>query len=239
MSLLKHAFLVSALLSLFACTRSNQTGGPALTPKHVLFIGNSYTFYNGGLDQELKGLAPDTQTESIAVGGYTLQNHWQDGKALTEIRKGGWDYVVLQEQSQRPVFERALFLEYVKKFDVEIKNNHAKTILLMTWDRPENDAQGVTNNNVAAAYTSVGKQLGITVAPVGLAFGRSLALKPNLQLYTEDGHPTPAGTYLAACVLFETIYGVIPVGNSFSDGSISSDTRSYLQQVAADSMGLR
>jgi Domain of unknown function (DUF4886) len=236
MSLLKQVFLFGALLSLAACTKSNQPGGAVVAPKHVLFIGNSYTFYNGGLDQQLQGLAPGTQTESVAVGGYTLENHWQDGKALSEIRMGGWDFVVLQEQSQRPVFERTLFANYSRKFDDEIRAQRGKTILLMTWDRPENDAQGVTTNNVAAAYTAVGKQLGIPVVPVGLAFGRSLALKPKLQLYIPDGHPTTEGTYLAACVLFETIYGASPVGNSFSDGSISAETRSYLQQVAADTI---
>lgn len=239
MSLLKQVFLFGALLSVVACTKSNPAGAVVLAPKHILFIGNSYTFYNGGLDHQLQGLAPGTQTETVAVGGYTLENHWKDGKALAEIRKGGWDFVVLQEQSQRPVFERALFADYARRFDEEIRAQRGKTILLMTWDRPENDAQGVTTNNVAAAYTAVGKQLGIKVAPAGLAFGRSLALKPNIQLYIPNGHPTTEGTYLAACVLFETIYGTSALGNSFADWSISPDTKKFLQQVAADTIVAR
>jgi hypothetical protein len=150
---------------------------------------------------------------------------------LAAIRKGGWDVVVLQEQSQRPIFERSLFLSYVQKFDAEIRKNGGKTILFMTWERPESATDGVTTPNVAAAYYAVGKQLGVTVAPAGLAFGRALAERPELKLYVADGHPTEAGTYLATCVLYGTIYGTSPVGNGYP-GGLDGATRDFLQGVA-------
>lgn len=140
----------------------------------ILFIGNSYTYVNDGIDKQLGGLAPSGDTERIAVGGYTLEQHWRDGNALQSIRSGGYQYVILQEQSQTPIFDRSKFEEFATSFDKEIKKSGARTVLLMTWERPDSRGSGVTTANLAAAYRSVGSKLGARVAPVGLAFARSV-----------------------------------------------------------------
>ena len=204
----------------------------------ILFIGNSFTLINGGLDKQLKGLAPSTETACIAAGGYTLEKHWTDGNAVRMIREGKWDYVILQEQSQIPVINKKMFYDYVRKFDEEIRHSGAKTILLMTWERPNSINLGVTTDNLASAYTYVGKELDAKVAPAGLAFARSLRGKPELTLYMQDGHPTREGTYLAACVLYRTIFEKSPVGNPFSEQSIPAETKDYLQRIAAENPGL-
>lgn len=205
---------------------------------HILLIGNSYTFFNGGLDKQLKGLAPSAETECIAVGGYKLEDHWNNGDALRRIRETKWDYVVLQEQSQIPVINQKKFYEFAGKFDEEIRRSGAKTILLMTWERPDSRQYGVTTDNVSAAYTDLGKQLGAKVARAGIAFARALRNRPELALYSQDGHPTMEGTYLAACVLYQTIFEQSPVGNPYAEPSVPADTRDFLQQTAADSLGL-
>jgi hypothetical protein len=225
--------LCVVLLALPACDGLN--GQPAT---HILFIGNSYTYYNGGVDQQLEGLAPSIRTKLIAGGGYTLQKHWQDGKALQLIRKGGWNYVVLQEQSQLPVFEPPMFFEFAKDFDLEIKKSSAQTVLLMTWERPESIPNGVTTANLATAYNLVGARLGAKVAPAGLAFARALRERPDLSLYSQDGHPTMYGTYLAACVLYAAIFNQSPLGNAYADRSLTPELRDFFQRVAAETLGL-
>ena len=204
----------------------------------ILFIGNSYTFINGGLDKQLKGLAPSIETECIAVGGYTLEKHWNDGNAIQTIREGKWDYVILQEQSQFPVINQKKFYDFARKFDEEIRRSGAKTILLMTWERPDSRKFGVTTDNLAAAYKAIGKELGVKVAPAGLAFARAIRGKPELTLYSQDGHPTVEGTYLAACVLYRTIFENSPVGNPYSERSIPAEMRAYLQGIAAENPGM-
>ena len=204
-------------------------------PTRILFIGNSYTFVNDGIDKQLAGLAPSAETERIALGGYTLERHWSDGNALQKIREGKWDYVVLQEQSQTPIINQQKFLQYARMFDSEIRCSGARTILLMTWERPDSRNWGVTTDGLAAAFTAIGKELKAKVAPAGLAFARSLRAKPELTLCTPDGHPTVEGTYLAACVLYRTIFDLSPVGNPYSDENISGKTRTFLQQIAAES----
>ena len=65
------------------------------------------------------------------------------------------------------------------------------------------------------------------------------ALVEEIRAYSQDGHPTVNGTYLAACVLYGTIFGRSPVGNPYSDRSLSAETRAYLQRIAAEGLGTR
>ncbi len=227
----KHGITVTlvlaALLTIASCQSQPST--------RILFIGNSYTAINGGLDKQLEGLDPSIETEHIAFGGYTLEKHWSDGKALQKIREGKWDYVVLQEQSQAPIFNRQNFYEFARKFDEEIRRSGARTILLMTWERPDSKNAGVTTDSLAAVFKVIGKELGIKIAPAGLAFARSLLVKPELTLCSPDGHPTVEGTYLAACILYRTIFELDPAGNPNLEENISAETRTYLRRIAAES----
>ena len=72
----------------------------------VLFIGNSYTDVNS-LPTLFYNIAASTGedvfTASNTPGGCTFQLHCTNQSA-TMIQQGGWDYVVLQEQSQLPAF---------------------------------------------------------------------------------------------------------------------------------------
>jgi hypothetical protein len=220
-------------LIIFLLTLLLLSGCTSPKSPRILFIGNSYTYFNSGIDRQLRGLAPHIATSVIAVGGYTLRDHLNAGAATQSIRQADWDYVVLQEQSQTPVSDPQKFFEAVRDFDVEVRARGALTILLMTWERPDSINYGVTTANLAAAYQKVGSELDIPVAPAGLAFARSLSERPDLILYSQDGHPTLYGTYLAACVLYGTIFRQSPVGNPYSDRSISPEIRDYLQGIAA------
>lgn len=224
------------LLLLTACDQfSRLSQGPPSA--RVLFIGNSFTAYNGGLDKQLQGFNPSIETGIFGEGGFTLEDHWNDGKAVREIQKGGWNYVVLQEQSQTPIFGAKKFQDYAGYFDSKISASGAQTILLMTWERPDSARAGVTTTNLATVYSNLGKSLNARVAPAGIAFARSLSTRPSLTLYQQDGHPSVAGTYLAACVLYATIFGASPVGNAFADSSISSQDKTFLQKIAAETTG--
>lgn len=203
----------------------------------VLFVGNSFTYVGGGIDKQLEGLVPSVSTSRQVGAGYTLARHWSEGKALQAIRAGGWSFVVLQEQSQTPVFDRPAFLRSVREFSRAITAAKAQTILLMTWERPDSVGRGVTTARLAAAYVAVGGEVGAAVAPAGLAFARSLSERPDLALYSQDGHPTPAGAYLAGCVLAGTITARSPVGNPYVGPDVPPELRLHLQRAAAASLG--
>jgi hypothetical protein len=225
----KNLLLACLALAIFAACHSQAA-------THVLFIGNSFTYLNRGLDKQLEGLAPSTETASVVAGGYTLEQHWNGGKALQKLRERKWDFVVLQEQSQTPVFDRNKFFEFARRFDREIRRGGARTVLLMTWERPDSVSYGVTSANMTAAFSELGAELGVMVAPAGAAFARSLRERPGLALYVHDGHPTGEGSYLAACVLYRTIFGRSPAGNAYSEKNISAENRAYLQRIAAENL---
>jgi hypothetical protein len=174
----------------------------------VLFIGSSYTYYfempaiiaamsrSAGSPRELR-------TKMIAVGGATLEYHWEAGAAKQAIHERKWDYVVLQEQSTRPFEDRHRMHDYVRRFDHEIKRIGAKTILFATWSRRERPE---TQAALTAAYESIAGEIGAVVAPVGIVWQSVVKRTSEIALYDEDGsHPTPAATSLIACVLYLAI----------------------------------
>ncbi len=227
--------IVQVLLS--ACAPL-QSMAPALQPSsRILFIGNSFTFFNGGVDQQVRGLDPSVEAKELAVGGYTLADHWNAGQALDAIRGGHWNYVVLQDQSQAPVNSPDEFVEYAGKFDGQVRAAGGQTVLFMTWERPDSIQYGVTTQALAEAYYAAGNQFGIIVAPVGSAFAQAIQQKPDVVLYAQDGHPTVEGTYLAGCVLYATILGKSPVGLGYAPPGISNEDRDFLQQVAGQVTG--
>lgn len=202
-----------ALLGLILSTPSAAAEEPA-KEYSVLFIGNSLTMGNNlpKIVAELAkaGKQRPLHVEQEAKGGYSLEKHWNENRALEKIRSRKWDVVVLQDYSSNPWTRRASMLEYGKKFDAEIKKQGAKTLLYMTWayqDKPELQA------TISKAYRDLAAETGAEVAPVGDAWEAALAADPQPVLHVKDKkHPTPAGSYLAGCVFYAALFNQSPEG---------------------------
>jgi hypothetical protein len=195
------------------------------TPKsiRVLFIGNSYTYVND-LPNMLAALARAGNQRPVVYdretpGGCTLEKHWKDGKAVKKITAAKWDYVVLQEQSLRPLTDRPRMFEYAAKLDGAIQKQQARTLLYQTWARQDAPQR---QDDLSKAYLDLGQELKARVAPVGMAWERALKEDPQRVLYSADkSHPARAGTYLAACVFYATIFGQSPEGLPGEIGGLS------------------
>ncbi len=210
---------------------------------NVLFIGNSYTYVNDlpGTLAKLAAAGPGKlriQTDKQLEGGQSLMGHWNKGKAVEKIRKGGWDFVVLQDQSLTPAQRPHLTREYAPKFDAEIRKAGAKTMFYMTWARKKDPPM---IDKLSRTYTEVARELGAGVAPVGLAWKAAIEKQPELNLYAADGsHPSPAGTYLAACVFYATLTGEDPTKLPPDVvKAVPAETARFLQQVARDTVAAR
>lgn len=195
----------------------------------MLFIGNSYTFYND-LPDLLERIAREagkgrTIEASMEVGsGYSLSTHWAASDALRRIRTRQWDYVVLQESSQGPIEAFARFEEYAGRFAAEIRAAGSTPLLFVTW-APEfmADSQAA----ITAAYRSVGRAVDARLAPVGPAWQAAHAAPPALQLFDADGtHPAPLGSYLAAAVFYATLFHESP------ESTAGSADEQRLQRIA-------
>ena len=203
----------------------------------VLFIGNSFTARN-----DVPGLVAAMAAERghrlehqlISAGGASLRAHWNKGEARQAILAAPWDTVVLQEQSTLPVKNANRMHENVRLFDELIRGAGARTALYLTWARkhaPESQAA------ITSAYRSIGSELGALVVPVGEAWERLLANRQAgvPELYDKDGsHPSVAGSYLAACVFYATLFGESPVGIASEPKGLSGDAVALLQRAAAD-----
>lgn len=223
------------------------------TPKKILFVGNSYLYYNDSLHNHYRrmvaegGIAPekDQTIKIVTIGGAPLAHH--DVKGLLEPgrlgMKAAYDVVVLQGNSGAALTDarRKSFRDKVVEFNAEIAKTGAKTALYMThaYVAPHKNASPDMIRKVEDLYVSVGNEVGALVIPVGLAFEESYRRRPDFRLHKDyDGsHPNLNGTYLAACVVFASLHGRSPVGNPYDYfGAVDKDSAAFLQQVAWDTV---
>jgi len=228
--------------------------------KRVLFIGNSYTYVND-LPLTLKNLAASSGDtliyDSNTPGGYTLQQHASNNTTLSKIMQGNWDYVVLQEQSQRPAFpisqvETDVF-PYAKKLDslIHIYNPCAETVFYMTWGYKNGDASNCAFYPPICTYSGMDSLLrerymmmadsnNAMLSPVGAVRKYIRTHYPSIELYQPDeSHPSEAGTYAAACSFYSVLFRKNPANLTFN-GNLSltdaSNIRSSAKTVAYDSL---
>jgi hypothetical protein len=202
--------------------------------KNVLFIGNSFTARNdlpGLIAQLAAARGISLHHTLVSAGGASLRAHWNSGKALKIIQDGRYDQVVLQEQSTLPIKNAKRMHENVRLFDEAIRAAEAKTVLYMTWARqhaPESQTA------ITDSYTSIGRELGATVAPVGVAWQQFLRHHNQPVLHDRDqSHPTLAGSYLAACVLFAVMFRENPVRIDAEVAGLSAKEQTLLQKAAS------
>jgi hypothetical protein len=164
---------------------------------HVLFIGNSYTYVNDlpGTVEKLataSGVAVMT-VDSVAVPGATLEDHVVSTGAMPRIDQGGWTHVVIQGQSQEPLFQPITFGQYAAVLATEAKKVGAVPVFYETWARMAGDSyyQDPTSGGtpdamqagLRAEYQKVALANGALVAPAGDAWQTTLALHPAIDLF--------------------------------------------------------
>jgi hypothetical protein len=208
----------------------------AAEPKRidVLYIGNSYTTHHGLPDMIVRlaraGKQPLPHYIWNAPGGATLEDHLERGEVIDQLYSRKWNFVVLQEQSVLPAIAPERMAASVRKLQDEIKRTGAQTVLYLTWARQGSpDMQAKLNK----AYFDAAKEIGATVAPVGLAWQEALKEDPKLILYEADGsHPNQAGTYLTACVFYGVFYDASPEGLPSASNRMTAAQAKTLQAVA-------
>jgi len=221
--------------------------------KKVLWIGNSYTGVNNLplLTYNLALSAGDTIIyDSNTPGGMTFNGHSTNAATLQKIGSGSWDNVVLQAQSQEPSFSPAQVasqtIPFARKLDslIHLSSPCAETVFYMTWGRKYGDASNCANyppictfegmtNRLRSSYKLMADENEALIAPVGMAWKRAWETDSSINLWSSDNsHPSLAGSYLAACVFYSTIFRKTPVGLNYNAG-LSGPNAAFLQEVAA------
>jgi len=225
-------------------------------PKTLLLVGNSFFYFNDSMHRYLGGLvaagAPELRGQyratSVTISGSGL--NWHDMEAYLKPGSGMASYsftadnkvvfnkfdkpfeaVIMNDCSQCPIHPQLkdLFHEFARKHSQTVVQRGAKPVLFMTWaysDMPEMTAQ------LAEQYTIAGNANEALVIPAGLAFAKSVAKNPTVNLYNPDKrHPSLAGSYLGAATIYAALYGKSPAGLKYT-GGLDEKTAAFLQDVA-------
>jgi hypothetical protein len=238
---------------LAAQTKPKVTGTGIDKPASAIFIGNSFFYYNNSLHNHftmlLRSADPDYKFRgtSVTISGsgadwHDVDSYFRPGAIGTysfdadnnivfNKNTRRFDLAIMMDCSQCPVHPqlKSVFVEYSRKHSDTVRKHGAVPVFFMSWayaDRPEMTAE------LAEAYTQAGNDNGALVIPVGLAFAKAIAQRPELNLYAADKrHPSMAGTYLAACTLYATLFKRSPVDLKYVAG-LDEASAKLLQNVA-------
>lgn len=182
-------------------------------------------------------------------GGFTFELHCAYQPTISKIFSQQWDVVVLQDQSEEPAFDPSQVdtqvYPYAHRLDSMIyANNHCtQALFMMTWGHANGDTPNCpvyppvcTYDGMQAglrrSYLAMAQNNNGAVAPVGAAWKVVRDSFPTLWLYQPDStHPLVSGSYLEACVLYNSIFHKKTLGASYTDGLTASNA-STLQRIA-------
>jgi hypothetical protein len=257
------ASLLTVVLSLalsgatLAQTKPKRTDVGGEPPQAIMWVGNSFFYYNNSMHNYLlnliKAVDPKSRARGVSVTISGSGIDWHDmesyfrpngigrysfvGDNEIVFNKPGkqFDAVIMMDCSQCPIHPqlKSVFHEFAKKQSDTVVRNGARPVLFMSWaykDKPEMTAQ------LAEQYTIAGNANDALVIPAGLAFAKAIAKRPELEFYQPDKrHPSLIGTYLAACTAYAAIYRKSPVGNTYTAG-IDPALANFLQTTAQETV---
>lgn len=250
----KSSCRLFALCFLLLISRASAENADTM---RVLFIGNSYTYFYimpeifGELS---KAAGKNVEVQMSVGGGYSLEFHRSLQTTLNTLMSRPWNYVVLQEQSIYPTIEfyrQTSMYPAARSLDSLIRLRGGKTVFFMTWGRKAGGMQCIApycstpfrdfaqmQDTLNAAYTTIANELSAQLCPVGMAWKLALQENPSAPLWEDnDGHPSAAGSYLAACTFYALLHGSSPEGLSYYGGLSQSQAMNY-QRLAYKAMRL-
>jgi len=226
---------------------------------NVLFIGNSYTFFNN-LPDLVSSIAASMgdylSADGSLIGGATLQSHSENNNTIELISNGNWDYVMLQEQSQLPSFplwqvEQDVF-PYAAELNQLIKdyNDCGETVFFMTWGRENGDVGNCPNWPPVCTYEGMDDLLreryimmanynNALLSPVGAVWRYIREFNKfgqyEVDLYSPDGsHPSVMGSYVAAICFYTTLFQKDPTEipwNGNEEWNIAEVDADFIKEV--------
>ena len=193
--------------------------------KKILFIGNSYTSQCSRTITDLFiNENPEWKLTFHTKGGKDLAYHLADPATEKLIRSQKWDFVILQEQSQKSGLggkSSQGFHNAIASFSKIIQNNGSTPCLYLTWGRKAGDKKNPKiypdyqsmQEKISAAYFKAGKNNQARILPVGLAYSKIKQQDQTLfkSLYKKDGsHPSEIGAYVVSSVFWGGLTGKDP-----------------------------
>jgi hypothetical protein len=219
----------------------------------ILFIGNSYQYasesgWNFSADGQFVAMAEATghtiDYETCYIGGSTLGEHWQDTtdpNPREELSKGIYDLAIINGKFRLdPTFDT-----YADLFATLAKSKGTDVAFFSPWaqDHEISVSKGDTTTEVHDQYQAAAARNDVAYAATAEAY--ALAHAELSKLAGDDGqsaenkltydsvHPAKLGAYLAACVMYATVFGTQPPTTAqYLPAGISVADANLMRQVA-------
>jgi hypothetical protein len=204
---------LGAVFVLAACAGSGTTEPKLIGEgRRVLFVGNSYlyTLDVPGLVQALADSAGEKIAIMSVVGpDMALIDHVAVGVAITQIRKGGWEWVVLQQGPSAAELNRDTLRLATKILADEMAKVGAMPALFSAWPQQH---RRVDFPRAIESYQLAAQDVSGIFLPVAYAWLTAWESDAAIELYADGLHPSAAGAYLAALVIYGRLLNKTPIG---------------------------
>ena len=238
-------FLFSSEIKITALKNKN--------PERVLYIGNSYLYYNDSLHNHVRRMLEEDYLKEIDTTNYKLVTisgsrswHHNVDHPLNYKKIGAkkpFELVIIQGGSGETdtKSERKIFSDSVEEIVNKVHASGAEAALYMihAYVTPHKNANPKMITDIKKMYIEAGNKNDALVIPVGIAFENAYSAMPNIELHKpfDGSHPSLLGTYLAACVVFGSITQRSPLGLNYNYfNTINDSDREFLQKIAHETV---
>jgi len=173
----------------------------------ILFLGNSLTYTNDLPSMVSKiGRVYDIEisTDCICLPNYGLEDHVNDGRFQQLLSQNEFDYVVFQQGPSSQAYGRESLIEYGGEIVKASRNHGAEPIYFMVWT---SIGYYHTFEDVILNHVNAARHNGARAIPAGAIWKEYHDTIGNSGLYSFDSfHPSPKGSYLAAVIIFHSLF---------------------------------
>ncbi len=220
----------------------------------IMYIGNSFFYYNNSLHNHVSSIVKNhnlnktLKQRSITINGSSLSWHpleaYLDNKNIgsftietandnkyTQLRDTSIDAVIFMDCSLCPIHSKTKrdFHQNVAKYTKIIRSRGMEPILFMSW--PYKNKPSMIKE-LRQEFLKAASSNNILLIPVGEAFYNFQQKYPEIDLYNDDlRHPSKEGTYLAAAVVFGSLFN-LQVKGTKGVKEIDSDVTIKIQEIA-------
>lgn len=230
---------LTVVLAALILSGGARAGGDAV-PLRVLFVGNSLTDTND-LPATVAALAKtagrELAYETIAPGGFALEDHWNQSDVHDALATGDWDVVIMQQGPSALPESQLNLRTWATRWADEARAAGTRPALLTVW--PESYRQAALPD-VITSYRLAAEAARAELFPAGSAWLAAWRCSPRTVLYGTDGfHPSRLGTYLAALVVYGRLFKAPLLSPELTPAGVQAKTARLLQASAATALGRR
>jgi hypothetical protein len=179
----------------------------------------------------------DVNVKSVTKGSATISDFADErtevgSQAIPLLKNNAWDYVIIEPSRRISPYENTVKeaeLASAKKIRELSQAAGGDVLLYSVWGNNNGtviEYKAVTPTNMPEVASHLMGRMphtkfmhgvnlefaaaleGVKVAPAGYAFENCIAKYPELNLYhSDERHPSLIGSYLAAAVIYATVYG--------------------------------